>query len=108
MRPPETDQQQEPLETQETIDDKGMLFRERQANKNDDCRLWTVRDALVFMVREIDEGRLKPDQIVAVYRMPNAREDGFTVNYIQAGVTRAEHIAMIELHKAFYIESCKK
>lgn len=45
---------------------------EAKADKADDSRLWTPRDALISMLREIDAGEFVPDALIAVYRYRDA------------------------------------
>lgn len=41
---------------------------EVRANREEDCRLWTPRDALISILRDIDEGSVKPDALICIYR----------------------------------------
>lgn len=41
---------------------------EVRANREEDCRLWTPRDALISILRDIDDGRVKPDALICIYR----------------------------------------
>lgn len=41
---------------------------EVQADRAEDCRLWTPRDALISLLRDIDSGAFKPDALVCVCR----------------------------------------
>lgn len=40
---------------------------EVRAIKNGDCRDWTVREAMLSMIRDIDAGKLKVDRIIMVF-----------------------------------------
>jgi hypothetical protein len=53
--------------------DYPVSLSERRATKASDCRLWTPRDALVSMLRDIDDGKISPDALICVCRehMPN-------------------------------------
>ena len=41
---------------------------EARADREDDCRLWSPRDALISVLRDIDEGKVAPDALICVYR----------------------------------------
>jgi hypothetical protein len=41
---------------------------ERRADKAHDAALWSPRDALVALLRDIDKGVVNPDALVVVYR----------------------------------------
>lgn len=41
---------------------------EVRANREEDCRLWSPRDALISILRDIDEGKVAPDALICIYR----------------------------------------
>lgn len=47
--------------------DHPISFAERRAENARDGSLWTPRDALVAMLRDIDSGKLKPASLVIAY-----------------------------------------
>jgi len=47
---------------------------EAKADREHDCTLWTPRDALISLLRDIDSGAVKPDALVCVYRFED--DDG--------------------------------
>lgn len=53
-----------------------LSLTEHKATKERDGSLWTVRDVLIAVLRDIDEGTLAPDNIVVL--MSTKAEDGVT------------------------------
>lgn len=47
---------------------------EARAERGSDGSLWTPRDALISILRDIDEGRLEPSDLVIVMRVPLPEE----------------------------------
>lgn len=45
---------------------------EARANREHDCKLWTPRDALISLLRDIDSGKIAPDALVCVARTKDA------------------------------------
>lgn len=41
---------------------------EVRANKAESAAKWTPRDALISLLRDIDEGKVKPDALIVAYR----------------------------------------
>ena len=41
---------------------------ELRSEKEGDAKLWTVRDALISLLRDIDSGEINPNAIVMFYR----------------------------------------
>lgn len=41
---------------------------EVRSEKDEDCTLWTPRDVLISLLREIDSGELKTDAMIVSYR----------------------------------------
>jgi hypothetical protein len=54
--------------------DHPVSISEARASKEHDSRLWTPRDALINLLRDIDSGKVAPDALVCVYRATD--EDG--------------------------------
>ena len=64
---------------------------EARANREYDSRLWTPRDALISLLRDIDNGVINPDALVAVCRTKG--EDGsYRTTFVNA--TPDVHVAM--------------
>lgn len=55
---------------------------EARADREDDCRLWSPRDALISVLRDIDEGKVAPDALICVYRQRG--EDGIMTTHFVA------------------------
>lgn len=55
---------------------------EARADREDDCRLWSPRDALISVLRDIDEGKVAPDALICVYRQRG--EDGIMTTHFAA------------------------
>lgn len=49
-----------------------------------DASAWTARDALVSVLREIDSGRLKTDNLIIAYREMIGDGPGWTPQYVRA------------------------
>jgi hypothetical protein len=59
-------------------------LNERRAKRADDPRLWTPREALVKMLRDLDEGVIQLEHLIVVYGSHNA-ESGSQCGFVQAG-----------------------
>lgn len=80
-------------------------LRERRADKAKDAKLWTPLDALRAMIRDIENGSITaPNQIVIIYQKEGAKGENNTIGYYQAGLDRATHIALLEVHKYKYLK----
>ena len=75
-------------------------FRKALVDKNHDCRLWTPIDALEDTIVEL-RGKENVKQL-AIHWMEDLPEGGCRHYYCVAGVTHAEHIALLQLaiHRA--------
>lgn len=51
----------------ETFGNAPKTLAEARANKNRQARDWEPRDALIACLREIDSGRIKPDELIVLY-----------------------------------------
>lgn len=54
---------------------------EVRSDRECDARLQTPRDVLIFMLREIDAGRIKPDTLIVVYRETDEKDGSFSSGY---------------------------
>lgn len=71
--------------------DHPISLSEARAHREHDSRLWTARDALISMLRDIDSGEINPDALVAVCRTKD--EDGsYRTTFVNA--TPDVHVAM--------------
>ncbi len=64
---------------------------EARAQRSEDSRLWTPRDALISLLRDIDSGEINPDALVTVCRTKD--EDG-SYRTTFANATPDVHVAM--------------
>lgn len=55
---------------------------EARATRDEDCRLWSPRDALISILRDIDEGKVAPDALICIYR--ERGDDGSTRTHFAA------------------------
>lgn len=74
---------------------------ERRAAIARDCKLWTPRDALISVLRDIDSGAIDPDTLVVAYRTRQAdgsSSHGYALagdpDVIIATLTQALHSAI--------------
>lgn len=77
---------------------------EKRADKAGDGRLWTPRDLLIALLREIDEGDIKAEHMVVCFDRSEEREGRETrlLSYRAAGVrSRHEAVGLIEATKGF-------
>ena len=77
-----------------------------RAEKAGDSKLWTPQDCVEDLLKELKSGRIKPSQIVIHYLEDyddGYREHGWSIS----GVTRQEHIALLELAKWRMLELWK-
>lgn len=63
--------------------DAPVSIAERRASRAHDGSLWTPRDALVDLLRQIDRGEVKVDEVVISYRESDAH--GTRTRFIAAG-----------------------
>lgn len=54
----------------DTFENAPKTLAEARANKNRQARDWEPRDALIACLREIDSGRIKPDELIILYHQP--------------------------------------
>lgn len=47
------------------------LINEYRAHKEGDCSKWSAREALITMLRDIDNGKINPEQLVITYTLNN-------------------------------------
>lgn len=59
------------------------LLNDVRSDRTDDARHWTPRDALIELLRAIDQGKVNPDMIVICFREQDA--DGPRAKYRMAG-----------------------
>lgn len=88
---------------EENFADHPVSLGEHRANVSEDGRLWTPRDMLIALLREIDRGELAEiDGLVITigYR----HEDGLrSVGYRSQGLNRDEMIGVLERNKALLL-----
>lgn len=64
---------------------------EARASRSHDSRLWTPRDALISLLRDIDSGKINPNALVAICRTQD--DDGsYSTTFVNA--TPDVHVAM--------------
>lgn len=66
----------------------------KRAEKSQDARDWTARDAAVELLRMIDAGEALPAQI-AIHWMEGGPDVGYRHHHLCAGVTYPQHIALL-------------
>ena len=64
---------------------------EAKANRECNSALWTPRDALISMLRDIDSGEINPDALVAVCRTKD-QDGAYRTTFVNA--TPDVHVAM--------------
>lgn len=70
-----------------------------KADKSQDCRDWTPRDALAEALRQIDAGEMKPEMIYIACRTLIG-EDAVDYNHFSAGGDRMQLVGLLSYHKA--------
>lgn len=71
--------------------DHPVSISEARANREEDSRLWTPRDALISILRDIDSGAINPDALVAVCRTKD-EDGGYRTTFVNASPDI--HVAM--------------
>lgn len=71
-------------------------INEIKATTNRNGCMWTPRDALIDMLRNIDSGKLNPTRLIIVYSMPLDAEHNRT-GYVQAGCSDIEFAGLLSL-----------
>lgn len=77
--------------------DAPISLGEHRTLAENDCSIWTPRELLVFLLREIDNGRWKPDGLVVCYFQRD--ETGTVTGMRRSKATLMEAVAMVELAK---------
>lgn len=58
---------------------------ELRTDRDEDCSVWTPRDALISLLREIDEGTADISDLIVVYRQrvtnPKPKYEGYSTHY---------------------------
>lgn len=87
-------------------EDDGRELRLRRAEKEQDCRIVSVRDVLAATIEEIDRGELKADQVVIILGKDlhgDVLDEKARITSRHAGTTRSQHLTLLELHKTLYM-----
>ena len=63
----------------------------------DDCRDWTPRELLVYMLRLIDKGELQPDDLVVLFAYKKG--NGTVTGMKRSKATIREAVALCEIAK---------
>lgn len=71
---------------------------EVRAQKAEDCKLWTPRDLALALLRDIESGEIKPEQITVDF-LEKTAAGRWRHGFFAAGVGRQERIALLELAK---------
>lgn len=71
-------------------------FAERRAEEQNDCRLWSSKDALLACLRDIESGEINPERLVIHY---TERIDDVTTSYryYASNVTTMEHAGLLAM-----------
>lgn len=84
--------------TEENFANAPYSITELRADKEGDGKLWTVRDALVSLLRDIDSGKTKATKILMFYGMEG--EDGVvSAKYSASGMHFHELVGFLEICK---------
>lgn len=68
-----------------------LTIGEIRAGQNDDPAAWSPRDMLIYLLREIDSGKLHPEDMVVAFRNRDP-DHGLSSQVIQA--SRDIHVAI--------------
>lgn len=87
----------EALFLSDNFSDHPVSLQEHKADKENSAAAWKPRDALIHVLRLIDNGKINPDSLVIMHtkRDPNDVEKGWTI----ASAGRYDTLATIELVK---------
>lgn len=88
--------------TDDDFKDAPVSVAELRADKAGDGRLWTPRDALVNLLREIDRGEVAPDTLVIAFR-----DQGLT-RFRMACHDGATAVGVLELAKHYMLREVPK
>lgn len=69
----------------ENFADAPKSLNEARADKEQNAALWTPRDALVSLLREIDNGKVNPEKIVICYTELHSNGGATKLSYHAAG-----------------------
>lgn len=80
---------------------------EARAVNAEDAKLWSPLDALKALIRDIEAGEVSPTWI-AVHWLERQEGGNLNYGYSIAGMSRAEHIALLSIAQANAIEGWRK
>ena len=78
-----------------TFEGHPVSLGEVRAGRAMDASLWTPREGLIWLLREMDEGRAKPDELVVLYSVVD--DDGMTrFGHVSATKSINSRLGLIE------------
>lgn len=84
----------------ESFKDYPESLTHRKAEKAEDCSIWTPRDALLDVLRDIDSGKISPVSLVVAFSEHRDTTTHTRTGYRQAGPSSAMNIGTMEVAKA--------
>lgn len=86
--------------------DHPINFAEQRALANEDNSLWSPRDCIAAVLRDIDSGKIAPTAVMIHYYEPDG--DGQAHNFYLSNLNFPEHIAMLNVALWDTMERWKK
>lgn len=74
-------------------------FQKERAQKENDNKLWTPRDTLEFLLKELDAGRVKADSLALIVGERNELGRVYFGQLLLSNTTITEFIGLAELAK---------
>lgn len=78
---------------------------EIKAGKSTQLTDWTPRDALIATLREIDSGKIKPDNLF-IFMTWETTDGGLDTKFQAAGRSILEMLGTVELGKHEFVKAC--
>lgn len=77
-------------------------MNEQRAMKKNDNSLWSPRECLEAVLRDLDAGEINPKSLLVVYTEENA--DKKTISAYRANINREEEVAIVShwLHRSLH------
>ena len=81
----------------DTYADYPVSVNELRSSRSGSASDWSPRELLISLLREIDAGRLKPDDLVVIYR--EKREGGHWTDFVSSCVDGTVMLGLLEYGK---------
>lgn len=74
------------------------------SEETEDARMWSVKDALKDAEKTFDDPDLEESHKKVLVLLVSTQNETFTVNYIQAGMSSSQCLAVLEVAKTSFLK----